>query len=784
MGRIRRRISSPERGWVFIAQKKISRRKRQDTISRSFLRWLLIIVLVGFLASMQSIWIHQTNLSEGSAYSLLSINAQDVRQDVIDASDENLLKLTRKIAGILDDGYDTSQGSLNELLSTADVSEINVIDPTGIIIATTMPEFLYYDMRNGAQSGEFMAILLDDTKTEYVQKYQPTSFNPDLYRKYAAVRLKAGGFVQVGYDGERFRRDIDQYVINAAKNRHVGQSGCIIIANEDWNIVSDRYGLEGQNLLATGIWIDRDRMPEHVVFRAEVYGEMCSCLYIFTEGYYIVSVLPEEEIIQDRNSAMNVVAVIEILVFLALFAVIFLLVKKLVVNNLGRVNASLSKITEGDLDEVVNVRSNAEFSDLSDDINSTVTTLKQYIAEAAARIDAELAFAKNIQESALPSVFPPYPDRKDFALFASMHTAKEVGGDFYDFYLLDEGRLAFLIADVSGKGIPAAMFMMTSKTVLRDYAERGDEPKDVFINANAKLNEGNEAEMFLTAWMGFLDTDTGLIRFVNAGHNPPVLIRKGIASFVIQKRNLMLAIMAGAPYREQTLQLEPGDFLYLYTDGVTEATRADESMFGNDRLLKLLSQDFGTGDAACRKICTTVKEAVDAFADGAAQYDDITQLCVYYAGKGAETPAAGPEQEGRCTEERTFPADADRMYEVLDFVNGMLDGAGCGPKEKKQLGMAVEEIYVNIAHYAYGTAGGSATVRVTAERDPGRAEIVISDTGAPYNPLEKPDPDLKMDADKRQHGGFGIYMVKQAMDEVTYAREDGKNILTIRKTWH
>ena len=757
-----------------------TKKKRRITISSSFLRWLLVIVLLGFMASMQFIWIHQTNMSTNNALSLLSINAQDVRQDVIDASDENLLKLTRKMASLLDNGLQADSVELQQLMRTYDVAEINVIDENGIIIATTMPEFLYYDMQNGAQSGEFMAFLLSDTQTEYVQKYQPISFRPDLYRKYAAVKLKNGGFIQVGYDGERFRQDIDEYVINAAINRHVGQTGCIIIANEDWKIVSDRYGLAGRNLDATGIRIDRDTMPENEVFHADVYGNPCSCMYIFTEGYYIISVLPENEIIMERNSAMRDVGIIEILIFITLFVAIFLLLKKLVVKNLDKVNTSLSKITGGDLNEVVDVRSNAEFSDLSDDINSTVGTLKQYIAAAAARIDEELAFAKHIQESALPSVFPPYPDRNDFALFASMHTAKEVGGDFYDFYFLDENRLAFLIADVSGKGIPAAMFMMTSKTVLRDYTERGDEPKDVFINANEKLNQGNEAGMFLTAWMGFLDTDTGIVRFVNAGHNPPVVIRNGKASFVQQKPNLMLAIMEGVRYKEQTLKLEPGDFLYLYTDGVTEASKKDKSRYGNDRLLELLSHNFGTGEAACRKICTTVKQSVDAFAEGAPQFDDITQFCLYYAGNKTEV---SPEKTGKQMKEKTFPAEVDRLYDVLSFINELLDEAGCGKKEKKQLDMAVEEIYVNISSYAYGAGNGNVIIRVTTEKDPGRAEIIISDTGMPYNPLENPDPDLRMDAENRQHGGFGIFLVKSTMDDITYARGDGKNILTLRKSW-
>ncbi len=780
----------------------VNGKKRRGTISRSFLRWLLVIVFLGFLASMQFIWIHQTNLSANNAVSLLSINVQDIRQDVMDASDENLLRITRKIAEEINGGAGTDPAGLERMMAAYDVAEINVIDPEGVIVASTLPEFLNYDMRNGAQSGEFMALLLDTSKTEYVQAYQPTSYRPDLLRKYAAVRLESGGFVQVGYDGDRFRRDIDQNVISAARNRHVGQTGCVIIANEEWNIVSDRFGLEGQNLFATGIWIDRDTMPENEVFRAEVYGKPCSCMYIFAEGYYIISVLPESEIILEWNSAMRDVGIIEILIFIVLFAVIFLLVKKLVVSNLGRINSSLSKITAGDLDEVVDVRSNAEFSDLSDDINSTVGTLKQYIAAAAARIDEELAFARNIQKSVLPSVFPPYPDRTEFSLYATMDTAREVGGDFYDFYFPDEKHLAFLIADVSGKGIPAAMFMMTSNTVLRNYAERGDEPKDVFVNANAKLCEGNEAEMFLTAWMGFLDTDTGVVRFVNAGHNAPVLIRNGNASFVKQKANLMLAMMEGVRYKEQMLELEPGDILYLYTDGVTEASKKDESRFGNDRLLELLSQDFGTGEDACRRICATVKQRVDAFAEGAPQFDDITQFCLYYAGKQKEEvpevsgtqamekvlpedPAEEPpEGSGKQAKEKTFPAEVDRLYEVLSFVSEMLDEAGCGKKEKKQLGMAVEEIFVNIASYAYGSGSGTVGIRITAEKDPGRVEMVITDTGAAYNPLEKPDPDLGMDVENRQHGGFGVFMVKNAMDEVAYARENGKNILTIRKSWN
>ena len=590
------------------------------------------MMAAAFVVSAALSWFVQTRLANRSAEDLLRLNIRDVRKDVNDASDENLLDLTRRVAGHLDREKNITQSYLVELMKRYKVAEINVIDPDGIITVTTHDDFLNYDMHSGEQSAEFLP-LLDGTEREHVQKYQPTAHDPSLSRKYGAVCLKRGGFVEVGYDADRFQQDIDDNVVGVTRNRHVGEGGCIIIADEDWNIVSERNNNEGENLAVTGIWIDRETMPEGELFRSEVYGQKCSCMYVFAEGYYIVAVIPENEVVLERNMSMFLDFIRDILIFLALAVMIFLLVRLLVLNNIKQVNSSLARITEGDLDEVVDVRSNIEFSSLSDDINATVSTLKQYIAAAAARIDEELAFAKNIQQSALPSVFPPYPDREDFSLYATMDTAKEVGGDFYDFDLLDERKLSFLVADASGKGIPAAMFMMTGKTVLRDYAERGDEPVDVVRNANRKLCDGNEAEMFITAWMGFLDTETGQVRYVNAGHNPPVLIRDGQAAFLEQESNMVLAAFESFPYCEQVLQLEPGDLLYLYTDGVTEATNAARELFGDDRLIQALSASFGEGESACRSVCSTVKQKVDEFVDGAPQFDDITMLCLYYGGQ-------------------------------------------------------------------------------------------------------------------------------------------------------
>ncbi len=333
-----------------------------------------------------------------------------------------------------------------------------------------------------------------------------------------------------------------------------------------------------------------------------------------------------------RNVTLYLVVFMEILIYTAMFILIYQMLKKKVVRNLQKVNAGLKAIADGNLDIVIDVRAYREFSALSDDVNATVATLKRYIKEAEERIDRELEFARQIQHSALPSVFPPFPERTDFDLYASMDAAREVGGDFYDFYFVGENQLAFLVADVSGKGIPAALFMMTAKTIIKDLAESGLPVDEVLTLTNDRLCKNNEAGMFVTVWMGILNLKTGLVRFANAGHNPP-LVRRGSGGFEYFRSRpcLVLAGMEGVRYRAGEMQLAPGDTIFLYTDGVTEATNADEELYGETRLNRSLDAcGGGTIDGLCRRI----KADVDAFVEDAPQFDDITMLALKYKGGG------------------------------------------------------------------------------------------------------------------------------------------------------
>ncbi len=249
----------------------------------------------------------------------------------------------------------------------------------------------------------------------------------------------------------------------------------------------------------------------------------------------------------------------------------------------------------------------------------------------SSRLDAELNMASRIQEGMLPSIFPPFPDRDEFDLYASMDPAKEVGGDFYDFFLVDDDHLCMVMADVSGKGVPAALFMMASKIILANNAMMGKSPAQILTDTNAAICSGNKEEMFVTVWLGILEISTGKLTAANAGHEYPAVQRPdGAFELLKDKHGFVIGGMDGIRYKEYEVQLAPGSKLFLYTDGVPEATNAQGELFGADRMVAALNRD-GTGEP--KDILTKVRESVDAFVKDAEQFDDLTMLCMTYKGR-------------------------------------------------------------------------------------------------------------------------------------------------------
>lgn len=552
---------------------------------------------------------------------------------------------------------------------------------------------------------------------------------------------------------------IDESISNLALDWHIGGTGCIIISDKSGKILSDRDGHTGESLAENGIDLSKFSNKENELFTSEVHGRNSFCIFSVQDDYYIVASIPKYEALFSRKITLYVTVFIEIIVFTSLFVFIFLLIKKVVVKNIDKINNSLAKITDGDLDETVNVRSNEEFAVLSDDINSTVDTLKRYIKEADERIDKELEFARQIQHSALPSVFPPYPNRTDFDIYAQMHTAKEVGGDFYDFYLLGEDKLAFLIADVSGKGIPAAMFMMTAKTLIKSLVESGIDASEAFTRANNKLCENNEAGMFVTAWLGILDLNTGLLKYVNAGHNPPLIKRNGTYfEYICSKPNFILAGMENIKYKANEIQLSPGDEVFLYTDGVTEANNINYELFSDDRLLESLNEKKGL---TVKQLCNKVKNDVDRFVGNALQSDDITMLAVKLNCLLSDDSI-------------TVSPDDNSMNLVYNFIDKKLKDLEIDKLISSKIKLVTDEIYSNIINYS-----GATRAKVSFCRTDKSIYLTFYDNGKRYNPLATESPDTSLSAKDRDEGGLGIYIVKKTASRIDYSNKDGYNILTI-----
>jgi len=265
-------------------------------------------------------------------------------------------------------------------------------------------------------------------------------------------------------------------------------------------------------------------------------------------------------------------------------------------------------------------------------------------AQLRAQRASEMTMASDIQESSIPRIFPPFPDERNVDIFASMKTAKEVGGDFYDFYFSGPRKITFLVADVSDKGVPAALFMMRAKTVAKGIAQTGKPVVEVVKEVNEALCEDNGANMFVTAWIGEIDLDSGCVSYVNAGHNPPVVMKaqNGGCSYLRTPPGLVLGAMPGVQYRSQEFVLAPGDCLYLYTDGVTEQPDEDGKLFGEDRLLKFLSEE--NVSVRPNECLAHVLARITNFAGEREQADDITQLIIRYNGPTvAAEPQAGKQ---------------------------------------------------------------------------------------------------------------------------------------------
>ena len=488
--------------------------------------------------------------------------------------------------------------------------------------------------------------------------------------------------------------------------------------------------------------------------------------------FTIINTAPLRAMYKSRTATLMYNAAFLLAMLVVVFVVLRLMLRRIVVAPIHRTNDTLALITKGELQQRVNERTVEEFDELSTGINTTVVALKDMMDEVEHRNAQDLVAAKAIQESVLPRTFPPFPDIDRFDIYASLKMARGVGGDFYDFFLIGGDKLGFLIADVSGKGIPASLFMMTAKTQIKSYMETGAPVNEAIDAANHQLCLGNDAGMFVTVFACVLDLQTGLLSYVNAGHNPPLLNHDGKWEWMRDVSGMPLGLFDGLPYERFSQQIEPTDTLYLYTDGVTEAMDVDGALFGEDRLLKTLECFAGMN---ARSISVGVRRALTDFTLDAEQSDDITMLTLRYG--------VPPEKNAIMV----LPADVKQLIHVYNFIHEELKRRNAPKSVYGPLDIAAEELFVNVCHYAYPDSAaedpGEVRIGFEYEANPPSLTVTISDDGVPYDPLAKPDavtPDNIADV---PIGGLGILMAKRSVDDMFYERVGNSNVVTFRKEW-
>ena len=386
-------------------------------------------------------------------------------------------------------------------------------------------------------------------------------------------------------------------------------------------------------------------------------------------------------------------------------------------------------------------------------------------------MEKELNVAHDIQMGIVPDKFPAFPTRDDIDIYATMIPAKNVGGDFYDFFVRNE-KLFFCIGDVSGKGIPASLLMAMTCTMFRTLSARESNPRAIVTAINNSINDLNKRKLFVTLWVAVLDLPTGLLRFCNAGHNPPVVIdcNEGIwtCKKIDMKPNIPVGIIKEYSYEAQELQLKRGQVLFTYTDGVTEAENSKLQLYGMEQMMTTL-EDLKTNEP--KKLVEELCKKVKSFEGTTPQSDDLTMMAINYT----------PQEE---TEEAKFTLSLENrkseISKLKDFSEEVGQKAGVTPIEIMQINLVLEEIVTNIILYSY-KQDEHGTIQIDARIYPKRLTMVVSDYGKAFDSTTLPDVDIKQHNREHKKGGLGIMLVRKLMDTVNYEYRNNTNVLTMTK---
>ena len=506
-------------------------------------------------------------------------------------------------------------------------------------------------------------------------------------------------------------------------------------------------------------------------------GKDCYVFYkpLGQTGCSMAIVCPESDIFGGFDRLRNSVRAI-VLVGLLLMLYLFIRIITRELQPLRRLADEAETIASGQFDAMLpDFKRIDEIGQLSHSFGNMQQSLVKYIDELKnttaqkASIESDLRIASGIQMGMLPEQFPTREDRDDVELYASLTPAKEVGGDLFDFYFRDE-KLFFCIGDVSGKGVPASLFMAVTRSTFRTVSAHESMPDRIVTIMNKTIADMNKNHMFVTLLVGVLDLPTGRLHYCNAGHDAPLLIGAGVGELPCDP-NIPVGFMPTWKYSLQEARIFTGTTILLFTDGLTEAMNADYEQFQMERVNEVANRALSNQQQSPRQLIAQMTDAVHEFVGDAEQSDDLTMMAIQYIKQQSDV---------KMRKSIVLPNDTQEVPRLNAFVDEVCKSVGFDEGKTMEIKVAVEEAVVNVMNYAYPPEQRG-DVTIEAASNDIRLKFTIIDSGKPFDPTVQNEVDTTLSAEARSIGGLGIHLIRQNMDSINYERVDNLNVLTLRK---
>jgi phosphoserine phosphatase RsbU/P len=674
---------------------------------------------------------------------------------------------------------------LKQIADDTVLDEIWITDEKGHAYLRNISEIDFTfnpDPKKQPQAHVFWPLLTGKTKS-VVQEARQREVDTQVFKYVGVTGVDKPRIVQVGYNAAFLQQLRQRMGLTRLVNQLVSEGSVIAIRVLDRNMITVDYAERLRDdklpepteseLANLRKLVNEGRTESHLqgslLKVAAPIGEEGGEL----KGGAILVTLPTDRMQAAIRNETRLATAVSGLVLL-LGSVMAVLGARTISRPIADLTDMTRQIAGGDFTQRIDIRSKneigtlaASFNEMTRRLNESIDHLKETTA-AKERIESELKIAHEIQMSMVPKIFPPFPDRSEFDIFATLAPAKEVGGDFYDFFFIDEDHLCFAVGDVSGKGVPASLFMAVTKTLFKATAGNSGTPGEILARLNSEICRDNESCMFVTLFCGILNIRTGQVDYSNGGHNLPYYLHQRGVSLLENLGGRALGVVKQSLYASGRMVLGPGEALLLYTDGVTEAMDSRDRLYSDQRLAEFLASNRGSSP---RQIVGDLVGDVRSFAGAAPQSDDITALALRYFGKNANM---SDTLEIKLSNQLS---ELDRFSQTLSEFG---QRHGLTSKVMHDLNLAMEEILTNIISYGYkDERDHEITVRLSAQL--GEVSVEIEDDGQPFNPLEAPEPDITKPLEERKIGGLGIHLVRKLMDGVEYKRQGERNLLTIKK---